>query len=799
VIGIVLTAGILYSIVRQKIDVTPDLSPERTSTVAVRALCEFTAKEGDLDLRFTPAPSAIQGIAGHAEVTSRRGPRYEREVSLAGSHYHLSVRGRADGYDPVLNRLEEIKTHRGDVERIPHNHQQLHWAQAKVYAWLMCQTRGLDAMQVALVYFNVTSQKETVFSAQHDAASLRLFFEALCERFIDWADRETAHRTARDSALITLDFPHGKFRKGQRALSEAVYKASVGGRSLLAQAPTGIGKTMGTVFPVLKAMPGQRVDKVFFLTAKTPGRQVALNALQALNDGLTALPLRVLELVARDKSCEHPTLECHGESCPLARGFYDRLPQARQAAAERGLLNKSTLRTVALQHDVCPYYLSQEMVRWSDVVVGDYNHFFDLSAHLFTHTVNEGWRVSLLVDEAHNLIERARLMYTCEIEQAALRGLRRAAPASLKTSLTRLHHAWETLVQDQTAFYEVHDAPPEKIIQALQKMVADITELLAQQPTLVVGELQRFYFDALVFLRLAELHGTHALFDVSLPDARTPGQIDSTLCIRNVVPGAHLKQRWAAAHSATLFSATLKPQQYLVDMLGLPENSAWIDVPTAFSPHQLQVRVAHHISTRFRDRVHSLGSLVDVMARQFEQVPGNYLAFFSSFDYLQMAVDELALRYPNVPVWQQSRGMSEADRSAFLARFTEHSHGVGFAVLGGAFGEGIDLPGARLIGAFIATLGLPQINPVNEAIKARMQTCLQLDARQTNDYAYLYPGLQKVVQAAGRVIRTPQDEGVVLLMDDRFARPEVQALLPAWWAVNASPPGTRSAAAHSAA
>ena len=764
---------------------TTPLPPQHPYTVAVRALCDFTAKEGDLDLRFTPAPSAAQGIAGHAEVTSRRGPQYERELTLSGSHRHLRVRGRADGYDPALNRLEEIKTHRGDVERIPYNHQQLHWAQAKVYAWLMCQKTGLETMQVALVYFNITSQKETVFSEQHDAASLRGFFEALCERFIKWADRETAHRNARDEALTTLDFPHVEFRKGQRALSEAVYKASIAGRCLLAQAPTGIGKTVGTVFPALKAMPGQRLDKLFFLTAKTPGRQVALDALQALGVAPNTLPLRVLELVARDKSCEHPTLDCHGESCPLARGFYDRLPLARQAAADDLSLNKSTLRSVALQHDVCPYYLSQEMVRWSDVVVGDYNHFFDLNAHLFTHTVNEGWRVSLLVDEAHNLLERARLMYTCGLNHATLQGLRRDAPASLKTALARLHHTWEALVRDQTASYEVHDAPPDKIIQALQKVVAEVTELLAQQPTLVVGDLQRFYFDALVFLRLAELHGTHALFDVSLPPAeagQTSGPADSTLCIRNVVPGAHLKQRWAAAHTVTLFSATLTPQQYRMDMLGLPQTTAWIDVPTAFSAHQLQVQITHHISTRYRDRPHSLGNLVEVMATQFNQTPGNYLAFFSSFDYLQMAVDELTVRHPNIPVWQQSRRMSEADLGAFMKRFTLQSQGVGFAVLGGAFGEGIDLPGARLIGAFIATLGLPQINPVNEAIKARMQTCLGQDARQSADYTYLYPGLQKVVQAAGRVIRTPQDQGVVLLMDDRFARPEVQALLPSWWA-----------------
>ena len=757
-------------------------------TVAVRALCEFSAKEGSLDLRFTPAPTAMQGIKGHLEVTGRRAPQYEREVPLAGSYRHLHVRGRADGYDPTLNRLEEIKTHRGDVERIPHNHRQLHWAQAKIYAWLMCQKLGHERIQVALVYFNITSQKETVLSEQHDATSLRLFFEDLCNRFIDWADLEAAHRTVRDGALATLEFPHGDFRKGQRALSEAVYRASINGRCLLAQAPTGIGKTIGTVFPALKAMPGQGLDKLFFLTAKTPGRQVALDALHALGSGPNALPLRVLELVAREKSCEYPALECHGDSCPLARGFYDRLPQARLAATEALALNKSTLRDVALKHEVCPYYLGQEMVRWSDVVVGDYNHFFDLNAHLFAHTINEGWRVSLLVDEAHNLVERARLMYTCELQSATVRDLREArgtVPARVKAALTRLHHLWQALVQGQTEAYEAHDAPPEKIVQALQNVVAEVTELLAQQPNLgaglVAGALQRFYFDALVFLRLAELYGPHALFDVSVPDLLTSGLADSTLCIRNVVPGAHLKQRWAAAHTVTLFSATLTPHLYLVDMLGLPPDTAWVDVPSAFHPDQLRVQVAQHISTRFHDRARSLDSLVDVVARQFQQTPGNYLAFFSSFDYLQRAADALALRYPNVPVWHQSRRMSEVDRAAFLQRFTLHSQGVGFAVLGGAFGEGIDLPGARLIGAFIATLGLPQINPVNEAIKTRMQTFLGHDAEQCDAYTYLYPGLQKVVQAAGRVIRTAEDQGVLMLMDDRFARPHVQALLPAWW------------------
>ena len=750
-------------------------------TVAVRNLCAFTAKQGDLDLRFTPAPTALQGIEGHTEVTSRRAAHYQREVSLAGSFRHLQVRGRADGYDPQLNRLEEIKTHRGDINRLPDNQRQLHWAQAKVYAYLMCQKLGLAQIEVALVYFDVGSQKETLLKEPFSAPDLQSFFETLCSRFLIWADQETAHRAARDAALLALEFPHAGFRGGQRALAEAVYKGNVAGRCLLAQAPTGIGKTMGTVFPVLKAMPGQRLDKVFYLTAKTPGRRLALDALQCLRDQASALPLRVLELVARDKACEHPDKACHGESCPLALGFYDRLPQAREAAAKIaasvGSLSKPALRELALAHSVCPYYLGQEMVRWSDVVVGDYNHYLDLSAHLFAHTVNEGWRVSVLLDEAHNLIERARKMYSSTLDHDALAGLRtrsaQTAPG-LKEALDKLHRQWNLLVRDQTDAYKVYDSPPDRFILSLQKVSVEITELFAQDPTHVDGALQAFNFEAQVFLRLAELHGAHSLFDISLdlPEgANARGRVNSALCIRNVVPGPHLKERWAGAHAATLFSATLTPKPYLMDMLGMPETTAWLDVPSAFSPQQLQVQVARHISTRYSDRQHSLDALVTVIAEQFHKARGNYLAFFSSFDYSQRAADRLIAMHPSVPVWQQSRRMSEPERDAFLARFTPTGEGVGFAVLGGAFGEGIDLPGARLIGAFIATLGLPQINPVNEAMKERVGY----------DYTYLFPGIQKVVQAAGRVVRTSDDHGVVVLMDDRFGRAEVQRLLPLWW------------------
>jgi Rad3-related DNA helicase len=228
-----------------------------------------------------------------------------------------------------------------------------------------------------------------------------------------------------------------------------------------------------------------------------------------------------------------------------------------------------------------------------------------------------------------------------------------------------------------------------------------------------------------------------------------------------------------------MFSATLSPRNYYADLLGTAENTVWIDVESPFSADQLQVHIVSQISTRFTHRQASLEPIVELIARQFGERPGNYLAFFSSFDYLQQVSQLLAERHPHIPLWQQSRGMAEAQRQDFLDQFTAHSQGVGFAVLGGAFGEGIDLPGARLIGAFIATLGLAQLNPVNEQMKRRMAAIFGAGY----DYTYLYPGMQKVVQAAGRVIRTREDRGVVMLIDDRFAEPRIKQLLPRWWAL----------------
>src|SRR6185312_937071 len=389
-------------------------------------------------------------MEGHATLAARRRTGYEREITLEGEHGELLVRGRADGYDPTSNQLEEFKTYRGSLERMPQNHRALHWAQLRVYGALLCRKRSLPDIQLALVYFDIGTEQETTLVERHSAQSLEQEFVGHCERFIGWAQSETAHRSARDTALQALRFPFPDFHAGQRDLAEATYKTMRRGGALLAQAPTGIGKTVGTIFPTLKAMPTAGLDRLFYLSAKTPGRQLALDALAHIERGSpetgSEKPLRVLELVARDKACENPDKECAGDSCPLARGFYDRLAAARIAAVQRGMLDHQSLREIARAHQICPYYLGQELMRWSDVVVGDYNYYFDSTAPLYTLTNINQWKVCLLVDEAHNLIERARKMYSASLDRAALEAVQFGAPLMLKNPLNRVARAWADVV-----------------------------------------------------------------------------------------------------------------------------------------------------------------------------------------------------------------------------------------------------------------------------------------------------------------------------------------------------------------
>lgn len=763
--------GHVYSPAVPSRESCPSPPPAAELTVSVRRLCAFAAQAGDLDLRFTPAPTALEGMAGHRRVQAMRGADYESEVAMEWQFEGLRVRGRADGFDPRAGRLEEIKTCRGPADAIKPNQRALHRAQARAYAAILCETRQLTSLRVALVYFDLEGEQETVLEEDADADTLRAELEALARSYLGWARGQALRASALAASLDSLTFPRPAFRQGQHELSRRIYQASVAGRCLLAQAPTGIGKTLATLFPVLKAKPAHRIDRVFFLTAKTPGRNVALEALHELADpGSPAL--RVLEIEARESACMHPNAACHGESCPLARGFYDRLPAAREAAAAEPVLNRARLAQIGIEHQVCPYFLAQEMAHWCDVVVADFNYYFHPSAFLYVLAREEEWQVTLLVDEAHNLLERARGMYSAVLSKSSFERARNMVPPVAARAIRQLRAQWQSALA-QCSESALLDELPDGLARSVRDAAASLAEHFSANPQLAKGPLQDLFFEILQFARLAESFGEHSVLDFS----PSPSGTSEQMALRNLIPAPFLRPRFAAARSAVCFSGTLSPFEFYRDTLGMPGDTAMVDIASPFSSGQLQVHLAKALSTRLTDRPRSLSQVIEVMASQFERRPGNYLAFFSSFDYLDMVQSELARRHPAIPRWSQRSGMGANERSAFLARFEAQGRGIGFAVLGGIFGEGVDLPGDRLVGAFIATLGLPQHDALNERMRQRMEE------RFGDGYAYtyLYPGIRKVVQAGGRVIRSESDEGVLWLLDQRFARPEIARLLPDWW------------------
>ncbi|MFL6551507.1 MAG: ATP-dependent DNA helicase [Povalibacter sp.] len=742
--------------------------------ISVRALCAFTAKRGDLDLRFTPAPSALEGIAGHQRVAARRGRHYTKEVPLSTTHEGLTLRGRADGFDSSAMRLDECKTYRGDFARIPLNHRELHTAQLKLYGAMLCRRDGLESLDLALVYLDIDHDRETVLEERYEAQALDRFLTDQCSLYAQWDRKESQRRERLCEQLSQLQFPHSEIRGGQQEFIDEVRSTAQAGGNLLAQAPTGIGKTLGVLFPLLKALAARELDRVFYLTAKTPGRQIALEALAEF----AAQPgnqLRVLELIARDKACVNPTLACHPDSCPLARGFYDRLAAAREAALAVTFMDAKVVHQIALQHQICPYYLSHELARWADVIVCDYNYYFDASAMLYALTIENDWRVGLAIDEGHNLLSRARQMYSASLSARGLKAAEAECDPRVRESLESVEHSWRALLKANVQPYAVLTEPPAIFLRALREFVTLAGEVQTQTLMAMPVTVRDFYLGSIQFLRLAEETGGHSFIDLTRQDPAAEQR--PTICVRNVIPAPHLKPRFEAAHCAVLFSATLGPKTFNVNVLGLPADTEFLDVDSPFDSDQLKIEVVTTVSTRYAHRQRSMRTIIQTLSAQYERRPGNYLAFFSSFEYLRSAFDQFRSASPEIPAWAQQPRMSERDRESFVKRLRVSRGGIAFAVLGGAFAEGIDLPGDQLVGAFIATLGLPQVNATNEA----MRQCLENAFNCGYEYTYLYPGMQKIAQAAGRIIRATSDEGTLILLDDRYAYTEVQELLPRWW------------------
>ncbi len=753
----------------------PVLATEKQKSVAVKTLVEFAAKTGSLDRRFTPAPTGQEGIEGHKKVTSTRGEGYQTEMSLSISYNGITFRGRADGYDPAAHCIDEIKTFYGDVDRIPENHRALHWAQARCYGWMYCALHGCDQVNLALIYFELATETEFLLEENWKASELQKYFELLAEKYCTWQTQLNQRRHQLQQWLEQLQFPYGEMHASQRVMAEAVYKAAATGRVVLAEAPTGTGKTLAALFPALKSIPRTPVDKIFYLTAKTTGKQLALENIQLITR-YAAAPLGTLELTAQEKACLEPDKKCRGDSCPYALDFYSKLEAARQAAFATPMLNKQALNKLADQFEICPFYLSLEMSRWVDIVVADVNYYFDGTPLLLGLTNQFEWNPYLLVDESHNLIERGRSMYSAELNRAELLAAKKVAPAALKKPLEKINKAWLSLLKKLTQvtddFVRI-EILPEKLGQALVEFTNSYSEFLQQNPEHSIQEsiAQEFFFAALNYQRIGDI-----LDEDFCIDMQAIGSKAEIITLRNLIPAQQLAARLSFAHSACFFSATLHPSHYYQTLLGLPEDTVHIKVPSPFGAHQLKVKIAHHLSTRYKDRQAAIAPVCDIIQQQLHEDPGNALVFFSSYEFLQQAEQQLRKRLAqqDIQLIVQSRRMSEQERENFIEQFNQHNNLLGLAVLGGAFSEGVDLSGDALKGAFIATLGLPQVNPINEYLRG----VLQEQFGQGYDFTYTYPGIQKVIQAAGRVIRNQTDSGYLWLLDQRFGQSQIKALLP---------------------
>lgn len=760
----------------------------KPKSVAVKTLVEFAAKTGSLDRRFTPSPSGKDGIDGHRRVAESRAKNYQKEVSLAIEYGGITFRGRADGYAPDQHCIEEIKTFYGNVERIPENHQVLHWAQAKCYGWMYCEEYGCEDITLALIYYNLTDEHEYRFEETWSAAELKTYCEALAEKFCQWQihiDRRVKELT---HWIDNLQFPYGTMHDSQRVMAEAVYKAAATGRVVLAEAPTGTGKTLAGLFPAIKAINHTPVDKIFYLTAKTTGKQLALENIQLIASDKTASsdklgasspPLRTLELTAQEKACLEPDKKCNGESCRYALNFYTKLEAARHAAYEYPILDKQTLTDLAYQFEICPFYLSMEMSRWVDIVIADVNYYFDGTPLLLGLTNEFNWNPCLLVDESHNLIDRGRGMYSAELDRGLLFSAKKKAPSTIKKALEKINKQWLALLKnlpstdDQLTLLPVI---PEKLGLSLAEFTNTYIEFLQSNPDHPVQETpaQDFFFAALNYQKVVDAFDQD--FCIDMQNIGTKAEI---LTLRNLVPATPLSARLNYAYCACFFSATLHPAHYYQTLLGLPENTVQVKVPSPFNHAQLEVHIAQDLSTRYKDRNAAIAPMCDIIATQIHAQKGNALVFLSSYEFLQQLESALRkkLQHSNIELLVQSRRMSEMDRQAFIQEFSQRNNLLGLAVLGGAFSEGIDLSGDALKGVFIATLGLPQVNPVNE----HLRTVLQKQFQQGYDFTYTYPGIQKVIQAGGRVIRSQSDTGYLWLLDQRFQQPQIAALLPEWW------------------
>ena len=754
-------------------------------SIAVRSLVEYVLRSGDLVMEFTGTRRTVDAIRAHQKVQRSRPADYLSEVPVNyrfdSEDFMLDIGGRIDGVYPAGPEqpfcIDEIKTTVHNLDEVIGQNNPLHWGQAKTYAFMYAAAHDLSKIDVQLTYYHLESGKVQTQRQSFTREQLQGFFRDLVTRYLHWAKIVIAWRRTRDNSIRSLPFPFEDYRPGQRRMAVEIFRVIRERQQMILQAPTGIGKTMGALFPAVKSLAEGLCNKVFYLTARTTGRGVAEKALEDLKE--VGLRLKSLTLTAKDKICFCPSAACNPEECEFTRGYYDRLNAALMDGFDQDAFTRSAVEAIARKWSLCPFEFSLELSVWADCVVCDYNYAFDPRVYLRRFFLESTDDYAFLIDESHNLVDRSRDMFSAALYKQPFLDVRRQAGKKLSRinkCMGRVN-SWLARARRRCLAADgilIEKAPPDGIYLLLRDFLHCTERWLSHNRKAPFREsLLDLYFAASTFMRVAEQ------YDDAYATFYTCKDKDLKIRLFCIDPARQLKEALTRCRAAIFFSATMTPVDYFKDMFGCREDARHLILPSPFPVENFGLFMSHTVSTLYQDRQTTAPQVTAAIGAFLSRRKGNYLLFFPSYAYLEKIYALFVDDNPAVQTIRQRQSMTDRERNAFLRMFSHSSRDtlVGFAVMGGVFGEGIDLVGERLSGAVIVGVGLPGISPERELIRDYFTQAYQAGF----EYAYMFPGINRVLQAAGRVIRSEKDLGIVLLIDRRFGTHRYHSLLPREW------------------
>ena len=773
-------------------DPAPLREAQQVHTVSVHNLVAFVLQAGDLTSGgFQKRDRAQAGTQGHKRVQRSRPEGYQSEVDIAlqveEKGMSLEVRGRIDGLyatqEPVATQenvvIEEIKTTTLALDQVSERNNPLHWAQAQCYAYMLARQENLPNVRIHLTYYQLDSRTEKTFQRQFTAAELATFFSELITPYLVWFRKVRERQIQRDQSIQALDFPYDDYRPNQRDMAVVVYKAIRANDRLYVQAPTGVGKTIAVLFPAVKALGMGLSEKIFYLTAKTPGRLAAEGSLDDLRQA--GLQFKSVTLTAKEKICFCPPVNCDPDECPFARDYFGKVKTALREIDQYDAFNRPVIEQIARAYEICPFEFSLDLALWVDCIICDYNYAFDPRVYLRRFFDFKSDAYVFLVDEAHNLPDRARSMFSAELDKKTVLALRRELKTHLPALAKKISAINQILLEKRKACQAedlkalLEYEPPAALLKAVWDFSQSAENWLAlNRPAEFRQALLDFYFSCSNYLRTADYFDT---FYVSYFERQ--GKADLKVKLFCLDPAPMLAAPLERSQSTIFFSATLLPLDYFKKLLtgsvGHPQRA----FPSPFPVENSHLLIHNRISTKYRQRANSYAPIASAIETICGTQVGNYLVFFPSYAYMAAVLGLIKERLPEEQILVQDRGMTEAARETFLSQFSTDNQEtlVGFAVMGGIFGEGIDLVGERLIGAVVVGVGLPQLGLERDLIKDHFDQHIGSGFA----YAYQYPGFNRVLQATGRVIRTETDRGIIVLIDERFTHSRYRRLFPTHW------------------